>query len=94
MGLKVETGRGRPAGNFADIPVYVSELVEEGKLLQARDFGAAVEKEPRGPMVIYAGPLTAWVLAHNGRYPFETQYCRGLSELRRERRLRNRERAQ
>lgn len=35
---------------------------------------------------LYAEPLTAFEMTHDGRLPLESRYCRGVRELERDRR--------
>lgn len=39
-----------------------------------------------GGSTLYAAPLTAFQIMHEGRYPFESRYTRGARELELERR--------
>jgi hypothetical protein len=84
MGLTAGTIERLEVAALNRYPLKVTPLVPEGHFIIA-DYGGTA---------IHVGPVTAFRVAHNGRYPFETRYCRGMSELRRERRLRNRERTQ
>ena len=44
-----------------------------------------------GDSVIFVGPLTFWSLAHEGRWPMLSRYSRGMIELQRDRRQREKE---
>ena len=80
MGLSAGTIEKLDARDLAGVPLKVTTQVPEGHFIIA-DYGGKA---------IWVGPLTVFRLTHDGLYPFETQYCRGLSELRRERRLHGR----
>lgn len=61
-------------------PVQCSRYVPEGQVILIGRRGVIGR---RGAVV---GTLTYWSLNHNGRYPFETRYCRGVIEMERDRR--------
>lgn len=58
----------------------VSKYVPEGQELRFD------KRLTGGSDEIWVGPLTAWSFGHNGRYPLESRYQRGMIELERDRR--------
>jgi hypothetical protein len=79
---------GKTLAGYDGHQIYAHPAVEEGAVYASAEPGALRRGKTihRMTMTFHVGPLTYWSLTHNGRYPFETRYCAGARELRRERR--------